>query len=472
MSSNEDILKIEILPNKTKFAYGFGEFVHIILSNVAFAAITFYYNVKLGLDEQLIGLAWLIFAFWNAINDPLFGFIQDRTKSKWGRRIPYIRFGAPIYGILFIMVWIPLVDITNEIALFIYLLFILFTFDSIYTIIGLIMYSMPAEMVISSKARANLMIYGSIFSSLGFLVALILPILLLTGSESASVDPTFLIIMIIVGILCASVLFICSFYLKENKYTQLEEPMGMFESLKETFKNKPFLIFEVSIFSFILAQTILTTAVFYYIDYILNLGGFIALLPILLFFAMVLGFTFSYSKLAGKHGLKKIYIFSLILSGLGFILGFFIAWSLIPAIIAFIIIGIGFSGIFLTQQALFAETIDYDEILTTKRRETSYSGVNALITKPAISIANFLFLAIISLYGFQRATQTQTESAQLGIMIGFMILPALFILISALAIKFFPLDGTEWIQQKIELKKTHDEKENAYLTYLKEQGVL
>ena len=153
-------------------------------------------------------------------------------------------------------------------------------------------------------------------------------------------------------------------------------------------------------------------------------------------------------------------------------MGFFIAWSLIPAIIAFIIIGIGFSGIFLTQQALFAETIDYDEILTTKRRETSYSGVNALITKPAISIANFLFLAIISLYGFQRATQTQTESAQLGIMIGFMILPALFILISALAIKLFPLDGTEWIQQKIELKKTHDEKENAYLAYLKEQGVL
>jgi GPH family glycoside/pentoside/hexuronide:cation symporter len=472
MSSNNDILKIEILPSKTKFAYGFGEFVHIILSNVAFAAITFYYNVKLGLDEQLIGLAWLIFAFWNAINDPLFGFIQDRTKSKWGRRIPYIRFGAPIYGILFIIVWFPLVDITNEFALFIYLLFILFTFDSIYTIIGLIMYSMPAEMVVSSKARANIMVYGSIFSSLGFLVALILPVLLLTGSESTSVDPTFLIVMICVGIISALVLFICSFYLKENKYTQLEEPLGMMDGLKETFKNKPFLIFEVSIFSFLLAQTILITALFYYLDYVLQIGGILAMLPILIFFAMVLGFTYTYSKLAAKRGLKKTYIFSLILSGLGFILGFFIGWSLIPAIFFFIIIGIGFSGIFLTQQALFAETIDYDEILTTKRRETSYSGVNALITKPAISIANFFFLAIISLYGFQRTSSTQTETAQLGIMIGFTILPALFILISAIAIKFFPLDGSEWKQQKIDLKKIHDEKERAYLSYLKEQGVL
>ena len=472
MSSNQSVLFEEKLPKNTKFAFGIGQTMHTILSNVAFAAMTFYYNVKLGLSEEYIGLAWLIFAFWNAINDPLFGFIQDRTKTKWGRRIPYIRFGAPVYGFLFILVWFPLVDITNEVALFIYLLFVLFTFDSIYTIIGLIYYSLPAEMAISSKARANLMIYGSIFSALGFLIALILPVLLLTGSESTSVDPTFLIAMVIIGIFCSVVLFICSYYLKENEYTQIEEALGMVDSLKETFKNKPFLIFEVSIFSFLLAQTIMITAVFYYIDYVLGLGGVVGMLPILIFFAMVFAFTYSYSKLVVKYGLKKTYIISLILSAAGFLIGFLIGRTLITAIIFFIIIGIGFSGIFLTQQALFAETIDHDEILTSKRRETSYSGVNALITKPAISIANFLFLITISAYGFQRASQTQTENAQLGIMIGFTILPAIFILISLIAIKFFPLDGLEWNEQKLKLKKTHDEKEKAYLAYLKEHGAI
>ncbi len=472
MSSNQSVIFEEKLPKNTKFAFGFGQTVHTILSNVAFAAMTFYYNVKLGLSEEYIGLAWLIFAFWNAINDPLFGFIQDRTKTKWGRRIPYIRFGAPVYGILFILVWFPLVNITNEFALFLYLLFILFTFDSIYTIIGLIYYSLPAEMAISSKARANLMIYGSIFSALGFLISLILPILLLTGSESTTVDPTFLIAMVIVGIFCSGVLFICSYYLKENKYTQIEEALNMVDSLKETFKNKPFLIFEVSIFCFLIAQTILTTAVFYYIDYVLELGGVLGLIPILIFFAMVFAFTYTYSKLVAKHGLKKVYILSLILSGVGFLIGFLIGRTFITAIIFFIIIGIGFSGIFLTQQAVFAETIDHDEILTSKRRETSYSGVNALITKPAISIANFLFLITISSFGFQRASQTQTETAQLGIMIGFTILPAIFILVSIIAIKFFPLDGDEWHKQKLELKKIHDEKEKAYLAYLKEQGAI
>jgi len=80
-------------------------------------------------------------------------------------------------------------------------------------------------------------------------------------------------------------------------------------------------------------------------------------------------------------------------------------------------------------------------------------------------------LITISSYGFQRASQTQTETAQFGIMIGFTILPAIFIL-SLIAIKFFPLDGPEWNEQKLQLKKIHEEKERAYLAYLKEQGVI
>ena len=106
----------EKLPLKSKLAYGgLGAGINLS-SNIAFSAITFFYNTVLGLNAELIGIAWLIFAFWNAINDPLFGFIEDHTKSeKYGRRIPYIRFGAPVYGIVFILCWTPFVDINNQI---------------------------------------------------------------------------------------------------------------------------------------------------------------------------------------------------------------------------------------------------------------------------------------------------------------------------------------------------------------------
>lgn len=470
---SNNILIEESIPTKSKFAFGGATMASGILNGIAFGAITFYYNIKLGLGEEFIALAWLIFAAWNAVNDPLFGFIEDRTKSeKYGRRVPYLRFGAPIYGILFILVWFPFANVNNEIALFINLVIILFAFDTLFTIIGLITYSLPAEMAISSTVRANLMVYGSIFGALGVLISFIIPVLLLTSDVSTEIHPTFLITMVILGIVCAAVIFVSSFYIKENKYTILEEPLPIFKGIKQTFKNKPFLIFEISNFAFLISSTILITAVFYYITFVLKLSGLMAIIPILLFFVMVFAFTPIYAKLVSRYGLKKVYIFSLVFSGLGFLLFFFIGWVYITSIIALILVGIGFSGIFLTSQAVFADIIDYDEILTEKRRETTYSGMNALLTKPAISIANGLFLLIIAFYGFQRASQAQTASAQMGIMIGFTIVPAIFILISALAMKFFPLDGPDWNKQKVELKKIHEEKEKEYLEYLKKHNKL
>jgi GPH family glycoside/pentoside/hexuronide:cation symporter len=127
------------VPLKSKLAYG-GLGAGIGLpSQIAFSAITFFYNTTLGLNTELTGIAWLIFSFWNAINDPLFGFIEDRTKSeKYGRRIPYIRFGAPLYGVTFILCWIPLVNINDQFALFFNLIIVLFVFDTLFTILGLL----------------------------------------------------------------------------------------------------------------------------------------------------------------------------------------------------------------------------------------------------------------------------------------------------------------------------------------------
>ena len=298
------------LPLKSKIAYG-GLGAGISLpSQITFSAITFFYNAILGLSAELTGIAWLIFSVWNAINDPIFGFIEDHTKSeKYGRRIPYIRFGAPLYGVAFIFCWIPFASLTNQLALCFNLIVVLFVFDTLFTILGLINYTLPAEMAISAKQRSNLLIYSSILSSISILLSFIISITLLTGNESTFNPSLFLIAMIVIAIISSLILFASSFYLKENKYTQLEEPLGMMDGLKETFKNKPFLIFEVSIFSFLLAQTILITALFYYLDYVLQIGGILAMLPILIFFAMVLGFTYTYSKLAAKRGLKKTYIF-------------------------------------------------------------------------------------------------------------------------------------------------------------------
>ncbi len=460
----------EKLSLKSKFAFG-GLGAGIGLpSQIAFSAITFFYNTMLGLSTELTGLAWLIFSFWNAINDPLFGFIEDRTKSeKYGRRIPYIRFGAPLYGIAFILCWIPLIDVNDQFALFFNLTIVLFIFDTLFTILGLINFTLPAEMVITAKERANLLVYGATISSISYVIAYIIPLLFLTGNESPNAAIEFLVAMIVVGVICAIILFVSSFYLKENKYTQMEESLPIFKGIVETFKNTPFLIYEISNFSFTFAQTILTTAIFYYVTYVLILTGFLTTLPLLLVFVMIFAFFMVFNKLVGKLGVKKTYVLALFCSGLSFLLTFFIGWTIYFAIIGFILIGIGFSGFMLTNQVVIADIVDYDETRTGKRRETTYSGINALITKPAISIANWLFLLIINDFGFDSNQTTQSFSAQMGIMIGFSLIPAIFLIFSSIVMLFYPLDGPEWLAQKTELIKIHEKKEIDYLNYLEDK---
>lgn len=466
-TENKKIAVEELLPVKTKVAFGSAAASSAALQGIFFGAITFFYNYKLGLSGSLVGIAWLLFAAWNAINDPLFGYLEDRTRSeKYGRRIPYIRFGAPIYGALFILSWFPIIDPSNEIGLFINLLIVLFLFDTIFTIIGLILYSLPAEMTLSSKGRANLMVYGTIIGSSGLLVSFLLPVLLLTGDKSTGLNPLFRPIMIIVGIVCAVIMFISSFFLKENKFAQLEEPLAFIEGLKHTFQNKPFLNFEVSNFSFILAQTILTSGIFYYVEFVLGLGDLTSIIPLLLVFLMIFGFAILFSHLVNRYGLKKVYVFGLTWTGFSFLLFFLLGWTFSTAIIGLMFIGIGFSAILITVQAIMGDIIDYDEIKTDRRRETTYAGVNALITKPALSIANWLFLLIIEAFGFTAGKSSQPISAQFGIMIAFCLIPAAFTLASSFLMRRFKLAGPDWIKQKKKLKKRHEKKEKEYLKHI------
>jgi Na+/melibiose symporter-like transporter len=214
----------------------------------------------------------------------------------------------------------------------------------------------------------------------------------------------------------------------------------------------------------------LTTAVFYYVDFVLNLSGVMAIIPILIVILTIFLFAYFASKLIEKYGLKKVFIIGQIIAGIGFLLTFFIGWSLSTVIVSMLLIGIGLSIIIIESPLLLADTIDFDELKTNKRRETTYTGIEALITKPAISLGNFLFLLTISSFGFQEAAKTQSDSAILGIMIGFTIIPAIFIFISVFIMKFYTLDGPEWIEQKMKLQKVHEEKEKEYIKYLKEQG--
>jgi len=461
----------ERLPFRSKIAYGLSQASMSLLVGIALgSAITFYYNVKLGLSEEWIALAWLVFAGWNAINDPLFGILQERVDTDIGRRIPVLRFGAPLYALTFIVCWFPFMGNT-QMALFWNLLLVLFLFDSMFTMIGLVQTALPAEMCITQKARSNLALYNVVLGSTGGLFAMILPLMLLTDEATIELNPLFKPVMVIVGIIAGAIMFFSSYALTENEYARTEETLGFKDSMVETIKNREFLAFESMNFFREAAFTIVTGSMIYFVQYVMSLQGSLSSIPLLVLFVVMIGFSFLADRMVKTRGLKKVYILGMMITSFGLTFLFFSGNVFIAAMSSLIVVGIGLAPVLMIWSPLLADVMDYDEILTGKRRETTYAGMNALITKPAISIANALFLIVISGFGFDNTLSVQPDSAILGISLGYALFPALLFLAGSLAFwKWYNLDGTEWTAKKIELGKNRLQKEREYIESLQKEG--
>ena len=177
--------------------------------------MTYFYTKYMGLEEHLASIVWIIFAVWNALNDPLFGYLSDRTKSKLGRRIPYIRYGALFYGVIFIMSWFMWPFGGSQTALFVQMLVSLFFFDTFYTAIATALYVLPYTMAESNQARSSIFIWKIFFSLLSLGAPLVLfPLVRPDVGESAA---RFQMIMTVLGIVTILVIYCSTFFYKEKE---------------------------------------------------------------------------------------------------------------------------------------------------------------------------------------------------------------------------------------------------------------
>ncbi len=456
-----------------KVSFGIAGTGVALLSGVINGPLGIFYHDKLGLEAGYVSVAMLIFAFWNAINDPIFGILEERTQSKLGRRIPYLRYGAPFFGLAFIVSWFPFFG-SSQLGMFFNFLLALFLLDTMYTLIGLITYSLPSEMCITQKGRTELQVYSVYFGAIGAVASMIIALVFFTEG-TAELSPVFKPAMIAIGIIGALLIFLSSFNLVENKYAMHEKPLGFLESFKTAFKNKAFLIFEGNAFFYQIAWIILTGMTTYYIRDVMQFSGFMATVPFLLILGMVFLLSGPFSIVVKKFGLKKTYIAGLISAIISYIILFFLSVNQWTAMIGLVFVGFSFAPLTLCSGPMMFDIIDQDEILTGKRRETTYAGMNAIFTKPAISVAQAVFILVIDAMGFSKAKLDQgleqSAATQLGIRIAFCLIPAAVLLISLIFIKSFPLDGEKWHKKKLELNQIHLTKEKEYLQQLQEEAV-
>jgi GPH family glycoside/pentoside/hexuronide:cation symporter len=157
-----------------KFIWGLAALGTSLVSGTYGVLLPIFYQDYLGLQARWIGLASAIYAVWNALNDPIFGYITDSTRSRRGRRIPYMRYTAPFLGLTFILVWLAPAR-AGQVALFWWMLTTMLLYDTCYTIVGLVYSALLPEVSESDAERNHLQISASLFGLLGFLLGFIIP---------------------------------------------------------------------------------------------------------------------------------------------------------------------------------------------------------------------------------------------------------------------------------------------------------
>ena len=428
--------------------------------------LTYYFTSFRGMEAGLAATAWLLFAIWNAVNDPLFGYISDRTKSSLGRRIPYIRYGAPIMGLAFVLCWIDFGGIqASQTVMFIQMVILLFVFDSLYTAIATSIYVMPFEMAVSNKARSGIFIWKLIFSVFPLAIPLVLWGFI--KPEPGTSPFSFQMIMTAFGVVMAGLIFISTFFYKEMHFQQEEKQLPFLKSLKECFTNRSFIVFEVISFTIIYVQTSLMLGLNYYLS-----EFSIPAVPLYAGLAAgIVGGVFLFVNKRERWGVKgSTMVMSAVFSlGCFGVLGF--GHFLIPAVVGMFCFGIGFAGGMYLIPLMNGDVVDMDEHRTGLRREGMYAGVNSFITKPAISLANTIFLWFLAQYGynFSGMAGTQSTQAEAGILLGWVLIPGILLALSFASLFLYPLTGAKWNEIKNHLSKIHIEKEK---NMLESKGIL
>ena len=163
------------LPWFTKLFYGSADFGFAFIDSCLAVLFAIFLTDMVGISPSMAALAIFIGKSWDYINDPLIGYLCDRTRTRWGRRRPYLLFGFIPLGIAFFMMWwIP--PFTNQWALAAYYAGAYFLLDAMVTVTSMPYFALTPELTQDYDERTSLTSYRMAFSLIGGLVAFVVPL--------------------------------------------------------------------------------------------------------------------------------------------------------------------------------------------------------------------------------------------------------------------------------------------------------
>jgi len=431
----------DIVPFGQKMAFGAGH-----LSNQLFPAALGVFMVvlvmSLGMNPILAGLLGALPRLIDALTDPLMGFISDNTKSKWGRRKPYILLGSIISGISFMIMW-QLNPENSELYNFVYFLIVSIFFYIGYTIFATPLIGLGYEMTPDYNERTRLMAVSQFMGQIAWMIAPWFWVIIYNPAIFDSAPEGARILAVWVGALCMILGVMPALFNKEMIVPDKEKMKSLsmkelsantkefIRGIKLTFQNKPFLRLCGSTFLIFNGfQTIAQFAFFIIVYYLFQgdkaaAGGWPAWFGTISAMATAFLVIPIVTKFSENFGKKNAFVIATLLSIVGYLLKW---WGFNPENpwlmfmpIPFLSFGIG--GLFTLMMSMTADVCDLDELRNNERREAMFGAVYWWMVNLGTAIAMLTSGVVLHYVGFDESLDVQSPEALTNLRIADIVIP-------------------------------------------------
>ncbi len=462
------------LPFWLKILYGSGEWGISSIGMMRSIFYAIYLTDVVGLEPRLASYGALVGIVWDAINDPIVGYLTDRLSTRWGRRRPFLLWFAIPFALSFVILW-SAPNWENEIALTIYVTLAFMLADTLQTLISVPYLSLTPELAPGYDQRTTLTSYRTVFQLVAALTVVvaapsIVDALLVNGYSQ---QQGFMIVGALFGFTGAIPLLLLAYWIRETATPEQTESLPFRDILRVAWKNVPFR-YAAGMFMFNWSAVDMVAVAFpYFLLYWVaqgdlleqvNLFGFnlaleSAFFGILLLVCML--FVPFWLWMAKRYNNRQAYIIGMVFWVGVQLLIFTIPPHNIPYLLTVAALaGIGVSAAYVLPDSLFADIIEWDELLTRRRQEGIYFGARAFIRKLTGAVVIFITLQSLGWSGYLTPPEAavnfpQSESALL--MIRLLVSPLGAIMLSG-AVVFawlFPLtrERYERIQRLLEKRR-------------------
>ncbi len=461
-----------------RLAYGAGELGPAMAgSTLIFFQLVFLTNVA-GLGAGYAGSVLLIGKLWDAFNDPLIGWLSDRTRSRWGRRIPWMVASAVPVALFFVLLWIvpTVVAGGNQLALFAYYTGVSVLYSTCYTALVLPHSALTAELSSDYDERSRITGCRMAFSLGGSVGGLVVAQAVFGILAHTPPTTQYLVFALVIAVITLAAVAACVAGIsriaasrdRQRLSAALPEPtLSVLTQLRIILANRPFLIVcGIYLFSWLAMQFTAAVLPFYVVSVMgLPASRFPLLALAVQGTALLLIPLWGWISL--RIGKKPVYFY-----GMTFWLAaqaclVFLPRGNEPLLFALALAaGVGISVCYLVPNAMLPDTIEFDELQTGRRREGIYYGFFVFTQKLALAFGTFILGQALAFSGYLssgpgQAVPIQPDSALTAIRIAIGPLPASALVIGIFLTWLYPITKARHAEILAELARRRNETQSA-----------